>query len=43
MKITDLVAYILSKDDYFIKEYQQYRDRTNHPKTDRETLTRNIL
>ena len=31
-EITDLVAYFLSKDDQFIKEYQQYRDRTNHPK-----------
>ena len=31
-EITDLVAYFLSKDDHFIKEYQQYRDRTNHPK-----------
>ena len=31
-EITDLVAYFLSKDDHFIKEYQQYRERTNHPK-----------
>ena len=31
-EITDLVAYFLSKDDHFIKQYQQYRDRTNHPK-----------
>ena len=31
-EITDLVAYFLSKDFHFIKEYQQYRDRTNHPK-----------
>ena len=31
-EITDLVAYFLSKDDHFIKEYQQYRNRTNHPK-----------
>ena len=27
----DLIVYFLSKDEYFIKEYKHYRDRTNHP------------
>ena len=30
--ITDLLAYFLSKDDHFVKEYNHYRERTNHPK-----------
>ena len=29
--ITDLLADLLSKDEHFVKEYTQYKDRTNHP------------
>ena len=31
-EITNLVAFYLRKDDHFVKDYEQYRDRTNHPK-----------
>ena len=30
--ITNLLAYFLSKDDNFVKEYHHYKERTNHPK-----------
>ena len=30
--ITNLLAYFLSKDDHFVKEYNHYEERTNHPK-----------
>ena len=30
--ITNLMAYFLSKDDLFVKEYIHYKERTNHPK-----------
>ena len=30
--ITNLLAYFLSKDDHFVKEYNHYKERTNHPK-----------
>ena len=30
--ITNLLAYFLSKDDHFVKEYNHYSERTNHPK-----------
>ena len=26
------LAYFLSKDDHFVKEYNHYKERTNHPK-----------
>ena len=29
--ITNLLAYFLSKDDHFVKEYNHYKKRTNHP------------
>ena len=30
--ITNLLAYFLSKDEHFVKEYKHYKERTNHPK-----------
>ena len=30
--ITNLLAYFLPKDDHFVKEYNHYKERTNHPK-----------
>ena len=30
-EITDLLAYFLSYDEHFVKEYKHYRDRINHP------------
>ena len=30
-EVTDLLAYFLSHDEHFLKEYKHYRDRTNHP------------
>ena len=30
--ITNLIAYFLSKDDKFVKEYRHYKERTNQPK-----------
>ena len=29
--ITDLLTDLISKDEHFVKEYTQYRDRINHP------------
>ena len=30
--LTNLLAYFLSKDDNFVKEYRHYKERTNYPK-----------
>ena len=30
--IPNLLAHFLSNEEYFLKEYKHYRDRTNHPK-----------
>ena len=31
-ELTNLIAFYLANDDHFVKEYEQYNSRTNHPK-----------
>ena len=30
-EVTDLLAYFLSHDEHFVKEYKHYRNRNSHP------------